>query len=215
MERNQNKCLYDFDVALSLKYNSSIIGTDEAGRGPLAGPVVAAAVQLNLSAPIEGINDSKKLSPKKREALFSIIKKESIRWSVGLAEWKEIDAINILQASLLAMHRALQAFDLSSSETLILVDGNKIINTIPSDKQQAVIKGDSKSASIAAASIIAKVTRDRIMEKYDEQYPLYEFARHKGYPTSIHRENILKYGLCPIHRRTFCEKLLSQITLDF
>jgi ribonuclease HII len=211
---SNNSSLYNFDIALSTKYNSSIIGTDEAGRGPLAGPVVAAAVQLNLSTPIDGINDSKKLSQKKRERVYSILKKKSISWSVGLVESKEIDKINILQASLLAMHIALNSLDLTSSKYFILVDGNKTINTLPAHNQQAVIKGDSKSASIAAASIIAKVTRDRIMEKYNEKYPVYQFARHKGYPTSIHREKIIKYGLSPIHRRSFCEKILSQIKLD-
>lgn len=204
--------LYDFDLSIEKELNCSVVGTDEAGRGPLAGPVVAAAVQLDLSRPIEGVNDSKKLSPRKREKLYDSIISQAALWSVGHATVEEIDKLNILQASLLAMKRALDAFDLTLS--LVLVDGNKMISYLSPECQRTVVGGDGKSASIAAASIIAKVTRDRLMEQFHEKYPKYGFDTHKGYPTAVHRERVLSYGLCPIHRKLFCERLLTQTELS-
>ncbi|MFH2092520.1 MAG: ribonuclease HII [Pseudomonadota bacterium] len=180
-----------------------IAGVDEAGRGPLAGPVVSAAVILPdiglLSDALAGINDSKKLSEKKRDALFPLIKEQAIAVSTGIAFHGEIDQINILQASLLSMQRAVET--LSIAPDFLLIDGKFTIDS--SIDQSAIVKGDSKSISIAAASIIAKVTRDAIMTQFHEQYPEYDFIRHKGYPTKAHKQAILKYGPCPIHRMTF------------
>ena len=176
-----------FEKQAMLSGYKVIAGVDEAGRGPLAGPVVSAAVVLPENFDVPGINDSKKLSEKKREALFPVIKKHAIAFGIGLADHEEIDQINILQASLLSMKRA--------------VDGKFMVNcTID---QRSVIKGDALSLSIAAASILAKVTRDRIMADYDLQYPDYGFRRHKGYPTKAHKEAILTHGPCPIHRKSF------------
>lgn len=176
-----------------------VAGVDEAGRGPLAGPVVAAAAILNEQNPIAGLDDSKKLTPKKRDTLFEILQAEAVAWGVGMAGPAEIDDINILQASLLAMKRAVD--DMSSQPDFLLIDGLfKIPSPLP---QEPITKGDSRSASIAAASIIAKVTRDRLMQAYHETYPEYGFAGHKGYPTKAHKAAIRQYGCCPIHRRTF------------
>ncbi len=181
-----------------------IAGIDEAGRGPLAGPVVSAAVILPKDFACPGITDSKKLSEKKRIDFFPIIKEQAICVATGIASHQEIDKINILQASLLSMKRAVQ--NLSHSPDFItpdflLIDGKF---TIEMDiDQSALIKGDSKSISIAAASIIAKVTRDAMMKELHEKYPLYNFYQHKGYPTRAHKEAILKHGPCPIHRQTF------------
>jgi ribonuclease HII len=190
-----------------------LVGVDEAGRGPLAGPVVAAAVQLDLSRHIDGVDDSKRLSEKKRETLYSQITSQALAWAVGTADHDEIDRLNILKATSLAMHRALQKIGCSWS--LVAVDGNRPVEHIDPAIQRSIVGGDALSASIAAASILAKVTRDRIMREYDTKYPLYYFAVHKGYPTRQHRDCILEHGLCKIHRRTFCEKLMCQITLDF
>ena len=176
-----------------------IAGVDEAGRGPLAGPVVSAAVILPENFDIPGINDSKKLSEKKREALFPVIQKRAIAFGIGLADHKEIDQINILQASLLSMKRAVEA--LSVTPDYLLVDGK--FNIACTIDQRSVIKGDALSLSIAAASILAKVTRDRIMADLDLQYPEYGFKRHKGYPTKAHKDAILTHGPCPVHRRSF------------
>ncbi len=177
----------------------SVVGVDEAGRGPLAGPVVAGAVLLPLNCDYTIFKDSKKLSPKKREQLFALIQQQKIIYGVGLCSPEEIDAINILQASLLAMQRAV--VDMNCQPDYLLIDGKfKVDMELPQD---ALIKGEDKSASIAAASIVAKVTRDLLMVKYDEQYPQYEFARHKGYPTKLHKALIAEHGICPIHRRTF------------
>lgn len=203
--------LYTFDRSIEDKCDCIVIGTDEVGRGPLAGPVMAAAVRLDLQKPIDGITDSKKLSAKKREILYDQITTEAIDWAVSEVSPKEIDRINILQASLKAMHLSID--QLSTPWSKVLVDGNKLINTIDSCKQKTVIKGDNKSASIAAASIIAKVTRDRLMIKYHDQYPEYGFNAHKGYPTAKHRECVKQYGITPIHRKTFCEKFLIQTEL--
>lgn len=199
-----NKML-EFD----LEYGTSIIGIDEAGRGPLAGPVVSSAVKIiNYVEEFEMINDSKKLSEKKREYLFDIIL-ENCEVGVGLATEKEIDKINILNATFLSMRRAVE--DLEASDTtfdLTLVDGNHKIREYD-NPQEFIIKGDGKSLAIAAASIIAKVTRDRIMVKYDELYPEYGFAKHKGYGTKQHREALLIHGKTPCHRDSFLTKILA------
>lgn len=176
-----------------------IAGVDEAGRGPLAGPVVSAAVVLPKAFSAEGVNDSKKLTAKKRDSLFDIIMQNASAVGVGIVEADEIDRINIFQASLLSMRKAV--CELPHPPDFLLIDGKFTISyDLP---QKAVIKGDSLSISIAAASIIAKVTRDRIMESYDREYPGYGFARHKGYPTKAHKQAIIELGSCPIHRRTF------------
>lgn len=176
-----------------------VVGVDEAGRGPLAGPVVAGAVLLPDSCDYTIFKDSKKLSPKKREMLFELIKEQKIIYGVGSCSPKEIDEINILQASLLAMKRAVN--DMACQPEYLLIDGKFTIDMdLPQD---ALIKGEDKSASIAAASIVAKVTRDHLMIKYDKQYPEYQFARHKGYPTKLHKSLIVEHGVCPIHRLTF------------
>ncbi len=194
----------DFELELSLIPNGVevVCGLDEAGRGPLAGPVYAGAVILPKGYIPEGLNDSKKLSEKKRDALFEEITKNAIAWSYGTASPEEIDEINILNASMLAMRRAVES--LSKKPDFLLVDGN-----ITRGFQQpalAVIKGDAKSPSIAAASIIAKVLRDRACLEMDEAYPLYGFAAHKGYPTKAHFDAIEKHGVTPIHRKSFLKK---------
>ena len=201
------KELYDFDIE-----NGSIIGVDEAGRGPLAGPVVAAAVKINEYHDFfEDINDSKKLSEKKREILFDKII-SYCHVGVGIATVEEIDDINILNATFLAMKRALEDIQKDEMEfDKILVDGNKLIKGYDG-KQEAIIKGDAKSLSIAAASIIAKVTRDRIMMINAEKYPEYFFEKHKGYGTKLHREILLEKGPLPIHRKTFLKKILKTET---
>jgi ribonuclease HII len=177
----------------------NIAGIDEAGRGPLAGPVVAAALIFSSKIDIAGLDDSKKLSPKKREELLPKIQGRAISYGVAVVDHKVIDKINILQASLLAMKQAVE--QLQPVPDLLLIDGNqKIDSTLD---QWAIVKGDSKSLSIAAASVLAKVTRDRIMEDYHKLYPQYEFHRHKGYGTKLHRALIEKHGPCPIHRSTF------------
>lgn len=177
-----------------------ICGIDEAGRGPLAGPVVVASVILPRNSMIEGINDSKKVSEKKREILYEQIIQEAISYSVGIIDQKEIDTINILNATKKGLTIAIK--ELKVKPDTILVDALTNIDTcnIP---YISIIKGDAKSYSIAAASIIAKVTRDRIMRKWDEVYPQYGFEKHKGYGTKIHIEAIKEYGLCPLHRLSF------------
>ncbi len=177
----------------------SVCGVDEAGRGPLAGPVVAAACILPIDCEIEGLNDSKKLSEKKREALFEEIKEKAIAYSIASASNEEIDEFNILNATMLAMVRAIEG--LPKAADFALVDGNCIRNfPIPG---ATLVKGDAKCPSIAAASILAKVTRDRICMEMDEQYPIYNFKKHKGYPTKEHRDLVIKHGPCPLHRLTF------------
>ena len=176
-----------------------IAGIDEAGRGPLAGPVVSAAVILPLGFNGPGVTDSKKLSEKKRENLFPVIKAQALAVGIGMADHKEIDQINILAASLLSMKRAVQ--NLTPGPDFLLIDGKFTIDMdLP---QQAIVKGDSKSISIAAASIIAKVTRDRLMADLHHTYPQYNFIQHKGYPTKAHKQAIIDHGPCPAHRRTF------------
>ena len=177
----------------------NIAGVDEAGRGPLAGPVVAAAVIFSSSIDIDGLDDSKKLSAKKRDELFPKIQKSAVAYGVAVVDPKVIDEINILQAARLAMKDAVN--QLKPVPDLLLIDGNQKIES--SLDQWAIIKGDSKSLSIAAASILAKVTRDRIMDDYHQLYPQYQFNRHKGYGTKLHRALIQEHGPCPIHRSTF------------
>ena len=190
--------------ALSKGYNN-ICGVDEAGRGPLAGPVCAAAVILPKGEIIQGVNDSKKLTEKKREALYGVIKEKAVAYSIAFASVEEIEEMNILNATMLAMKRAVDGLDIPADYAMI--DGNKIPNlNIPSEY---VIKGDANSMSIAAASILAKVTRDRLCADYEKEYPQYGFAKHKGYGTKLHREMILKYGPCKIHRMSFLKKLLN------
>ncbi len=177
-----------------------IAGVDEAGRGPLAGPVVSAAVILPGDFSVPGVIDSKKLTPKKRFRLFDEIRENALSIGVGIVEPEKIDRINILQASLLSMAEAVK--ELSTSPDYLLIDGIFPIE-MGDIAQEAVKKGDSLSISIAAASIIAKETRDRIMLEYDREYPLYGFASHKGYPTRAHKKAIRENGICPIHRKTF------------
>lgn len=188
-----------------------VIGIDEAGRGPLAGPVVAAAVLLDLINPIEGINDSKKLSPKERERLYRIIIESACGWAVGTASSEEIDRLNILQATFTAMYRAVCGLTVAWNRALI--DGNRIVPHLPAERQKAVVGGDACSASIAAASILAKVTRDRMMLDFHRRYPEYQFDRHKGYGTALHRDRIGRHGLCAIHRKSFCSAAAVQTTL--
>lgn len=182
-----------------------ICGVDEAGRGPLCGPVVAAAVILKKDDKIEGVNDSKKLSEKKREKLYDEIIKKAIAVGVGVSDVEVIEDINILNATKKAMCEAIS--NLKIKPEYVLIDGNQPIDiSIPFD---TVVKGDLKSESIAAASIIAKVTRDRLLREYDKKYPEYGFAKHKGYGTKAHIEAIKKYGLTPIHRPSFCSKFVK------
>ena len=181
-----------------------VAGIDEAGRGPLAGPVFAACVILPKGCIISGINDSKKLSPKKRDELFDIICEKALCYNISSVDEKTIDEINILNATYLAMNRAVEGMKIQPD--FVLIDGNSIKDmTIP---HQTVVKGDSKSISIAAASILAKVSRDRLMLEYDKKYPEYGFAAHKGYGTKAHYEAIEKFGICEIHRRSFLKNVL-------
>lgn len=188
------------DEKFICKYEGILLaGTDEVGRGPLAGPVVAAAVILDPDKPIAGLADSKKLSEKKREALFDEIKKKALAWSIASASVEEIDKINILHASLLAMKRAVET--LSISPEYVLVDGNYCLEI--STPCEAVIKGDSRVACISAASILAKVSRDREMVALDKVYPGYGLAKHKGYPTKFHLEALKKLGVNDLYRKSF------------
>lgn len=197
--------LYEFDKS----FNKKIIGVDEAGRGPLAGPVVSVAVVIdNYIEEFQEINDSKKLSEKKREKLFDLIL-TNCSVGVGIATEKEIDEINILNATFLSMRRALEDLELDLDVYKVLVDGNHLIREYEKE-QESVIKGDAKSLAIASASIIAKVTRDRIMLEYDKVYPNYAFAKHKGYGTKEHREAILEHGYCDGHRQSFLKKILMK-----
>ena len=186
---------------------SAVCGVDEAGRGPLAGPVCAAAVILPQNTVIDGVNDSKKLSEKKREQLFGVITEKALAYCVAWASVEEIEEINILNAAMLAMKRAVEG--LSIKADFALIDGNKTPDLdIPA---YSIVKGDARSMSIAAASILAKVSRDRLMYEYDTKYPQYNFAKHKGYGTTLHREMILKYGPCEIHRPSFLKKIKNGV----
>lgn len=176
-----------------------VAGVDEAGRGPLAGPVVAAAVILDVERPIAGVNDSKKLTAKRRDALFDVIRAQSLCFCIAEASPEEIDQLNILQATMLAMKRAVEGLRLRPSQ--VLVDGNRIpVLSVPA---QAIVKGDATVASIAAASILAKVHRDRLCETMHARYPMYGFDAHKGYPTADHLEALARFGPCDEHRQSF------------
>ena len=193
----------EFEKEALAKGYKSVCGVDEAGRGPLAGPVCAAAVILPEGVIIDGVNDSKKLSEKKRESLFDVIREQALSYSIAYATVDEIEEINILNATMLAMRRAIDGLDIKADYAMI--DGNKIP---PIDiDAECIVKGDAKSMSIACASILAKVSRDRLLYKYAEEYPMYGFDQHKGYGTKAHREAILKYGPCPYHRKSFLKKL--------
>jgi len=187
---------------MGMKY---VCGIDEAGRGPLAGPVVVASVILPKDSMIEGINDSKKISESKREKLYDVILQETISYGIGIIYQEEIDEINILQATKKGLHEAVENMEIKPN--VILVDALTGIDTL-GIPYKSIIKGDAKSYSIGAASIIAKVTRDRIMREWDKIYPEYGFAGHKGYGTAKHIEAIKKYGLTPIHRKTFCKNFV-------
>lgn len=193
----------EFEKEALAKGYKSVCGVDEAGRGPLAGPVCAAAVILPEGVIIDGVNDSKKLSEKKRESLFDVIREQALSYSIAYATVDEIEEINILNATMLAMRRAIDGLDIKADYAMI--DGNKIP---PFDiDAECIVKGDAISMSIACASILAKVSRDRLLYKYAEEYPMYGFDKHKGYGTKVHREAILKYGPCPYHRKSFLKKL--------
>ena len=192
--------------ALKAGYKT-ICGIDEAGRGPLAGPVYAAAVILPLGLEIDGLNDSKKISEKKREKLFDVICEKAIAYSIGIATEKEIDEINILNATFLAMHRAIEGLNVKPDYALI--DGNQYPK-IPFVMEETVVKGDAKSMSIAAASILAKVSRDRFMLEKAKEYPKYQFEKHKGYGTKLHYEMLTEYGPSPIHRLSFLKKFYGE-----
>lgn len=190
-----------------------VAGVDEAGRGPLAGPVVAAAVVAPDGWTLPGLNDSKKLTAAKREALVDAIKNSCTAWAIGSASEEEIDRVNILQATFLAMRRALDG--LSSVPNAVVVDGNRIIPGV-SLPQQAVVEGDGRIATIAAASILAKTFRDRLMVELEELWPGYGFSVHMGYPTAVHLEALARLGPCPIHRKSFgpVRKRIEELRLD-
>ena len=196
---------YSYEQAAKASGFKYICGVDEAGRGPLAGPVCAAAVILPEGCEIEGLNDSKKLSEKKREALYPIILEKAVDYFIAFGSVEEIEEHNILNATYFAMNRAINGL---KTVDFALVDGNRV----PKDIKvpcATVVKGDSKSMSIAAASILAKVTRDRLLLEYDEKYPIYQFAKHKGYGTKLHTELIKEHGPCEIHRLSFLKNILG------
>ncbi|MBQ1728736.1 MAG: ribonuclease HII [Oscillospiraceae bacterium] len=195
--------LWAYERELKEEGKKLIAGVDEAGRGPLAGPVCAAACVLPFGLEIDGLNDSKKLSEKQRERLYGIITEKAEAWAVGFASPEEIDEVNILNATYLAMNRAVKALGLEPD--ISIVDGNRSEGLRFSNI--AVVGGDGKSASVAAASIIAKVTRDRLMLSLAEKYPQYAFEKHKGYPTALHYERLREYGPCEIHRKSFLKKM--------
>lgn len=184
---------------------TSVCGVDEAGRGPLAGPVCAAAVILPENTVIEGVNDSKKLSEKKRESLFEVIKSTAVSYCIAYATVEEIENLNILNATMLAMKRAVEGLDVKSNYAMI--DGNRMPDL--SIDGECIVKGDAKSMSIACASILAKVSRDRLLYEYAKEYPQYHFDKHKGYGTKVHVEALKEYGPCPYHRMSFLGKILK------
>lgn len=198
--------LFEYDEAVRESIGGSICGIDEAGRGPLAGDVYAAAVIFRLGTVIEGLNDSKKLSEKKREQLYDEIIAKAEAYCVATASVAEIDSVNILQATFLAMKRAYDGLGITADA--VLVDGNR--KPFGGNEVTTVVKGDGTSASIAAASILAKVSRDRYMKKLAEEYPQYQFEKHKGYGTKLHYEMLEKYGISDVHRRTFLKKLTGE-----
>ena len=193
----------EYEQNAELKGYKAICGVDEAGRGPLAGPVCAAAVILPPDTVVDGVNDSKKLTEKKREALFDVIKETAVSYCIAYASVEEIESINILNATMLAMKRAVEGLDVKADYAMI--DGNKMP---PLDIDgETIVKGDAKSMSIACALILAKVSRDRLLYEYAKEYPQYHFDKHKGYGTAAHREAIIKYGPCPYHRMSFLKKI--------
>lgn len=196
----------EYEKEAIAKGYKAVCGVDEAGRGPLAGPVCAAAVILPENTVIEGVNDSKKLSEKKREALFDVIKEQALSYSIAFASVEEIEKVNILNATMLAMKRAVEGLDIKADYAMI--DGNRLPDL--SIDSEFIVKGDAKSMSIACASILAKVSRDRLLYKYAEEYPEYLFDKHKGYGTKAHVEAIKKYGPCPYHRLSFLKKILNK-----
>ena len=195
----------EFEQKAISKGYKHICGVDEAGRGPLAGPVCAAAVILPENTIIEGVNDSKKLSEKKREALFEVIKANAVSYSIAYSSVEEIESMNILNATMLAMKRAVEGLDVKADYAMI--DGNRLPDL--AIDSEFIIKGDAKSVSIACASILAKVSRDRLLYKYAEEYPEYGFDKHKGYGTKAHTQAIKEYGPCPYHRMSFLKKILK------
>ena len=203
-ETKRLEAMWDIENTLFAEDYEIIAGVDEAGRGPLAGDVYAAAVILPKNLIIEGLNDSKKISEKKREALYDIIKEKAVAWAVAMASVEEIDEYNIRNATYMAMNRALA--DLKTKVDYVLVDGDCIKDC--QYPYSCVVKGDSKSASISAASILAKVTRDRYMLSLAEKYPQYQFEKHKGYGTALHIEMLKKYGASDVHRKTFIKKFV-------
>ena len=198
---------FSYEKNAKLKGYANVCGVDEAGRGPLAGPVYAAAVILPEDCIIEGLNDSKKLSEAKRDKLFDVIIEKAIAYSVAYATVDEIEEYNILNATYLAMNRAIETLNIPADYALI--DGNRIPKDISVDCE-CVIKGDAKSYSIAAASILAKVTRDRVMDEMDAIYPQYQFKKHKGYGTKAHYAALTEFGACPIHRQSFLKKFYGK-----
>ncbi len=196
---------YEYEKQAIAEGFKVVCGVDEAGRGPLCGPVCAAAVILPLDCEIEGINDSKKLSEKKRDMLYDIIKEKALAYSIVMVDAKTIDEINILQATFKAMREAVEGLEVKAD--IALIDGNQKPGL--SIEERTLVKGDAKSISIAAASILAKVTRDRYCLEMDEKYPQYQFAKHKGYGTKLHYEMIAEHGICDEHRRTFLKKILG------
>ncbi len=197
---------YTFEHQAQEQGFNVVCGVDEAGRGPLAGPVCAAAVILPDGLVIEGLDDSKKLTEKKRDALYDVICEEALAYGIAFASVEEIEEMNILQATFLAMKRAVESLNIKPD--LALVDGNQKPNL--GIQARTLVKGDAKSPSIAAASILAKVTRDRLMTEIAEQYPEYEFPKHKGYGTKLHYEKIMEHGISPVHRRSFLKKITGE-----
>lgn len=195
-----------FETSAKEKGYKSVCGVDEAGRGPLAGPVCAAAVILPEGEIIDGVNDSKKLSEKKREALFDIIRERAVAYSVAFASVEEIESMNILNATMLAMKRAVEGLPVAADYAMI--DGNRLPQL--SIDSECIVKGDARSLSIACASILAKVSRDRLLYEYAEEYPQYQFDKHKGYGTKAHVEALRQYGPCPYHRMSFLGKILHE-----
>ncbi len=195
----------EFEKIAIEKGYSAVCGVDEAGRGPLAGPVCAAAVILPPNTVIDGVNDSKKLSEKKRESLFDVIKETARSYCIAYASVEEIENMNILNATMLAMKRAVEGLDIKADYAMI--DGNRLPDL--EIASECIVKGDAKSMSIACASILAKVSRDRLLYKYAEEYPQYHFDKHKGYGTKLHIEALKEYGPCPYHRMSFLRKILK------
>ncbi len=205
MNTENNFDWLEFEKKAYSKGYASVCGVDEAGRGPLAGPVCAAAVILPEGLILEGVNDSKKLTEKKREALFDVVKDRALSYSIAFASVEEIEELNILNATMLAMKRAVEGLDVPAD--FAYIDGNRTPDLeIPSEY---IIKGDARSMSVAAASILAKVSRDRLMLNFAELYPGYGFEKHKGYGTKVHTDAIKELGPCPIHRMSFLKNILK------